>query len=192
MMLHCNVASHWLGTYTKWSLLSCHDALSSLGATEVVVMFTLCAHKRHTISHPSTKGIFCKCVGENWLCFNSLRLSNVYMPQHPRPSLVPTKRQAVIWNNDGILLTGPLGTNLNEIFIRIHAFSFRKIYLKMLSGKCQPFCLSLNVLTESQCIAFKSSVYDDAHSCLTHWGRNKMAAVFLRTFSKAFSSLKTY
>ena len=30
------------------------------------------------------------------------------------------RRQAIIWTNVGILLTGPLGTNLSEILIEIH------------------------------------------------------------------------
>ena len=46
------------------------------------------------------------------------------------------------WNS----LTGPLETNLNEILIEIHAFSFTKIHLKMSSGKWRPFCAGLNVL----------------------------------------------
>ena len=44
------------------------------------------------------------------------------------------------------MLIGPLGTNSNEIFIKIHAFWFTKILLEM-SGKWRPFCLGFNVLT---------------------------------------------
>ena len=64
--------------------------------------------------------------------------------------LSPDRRQAIIWTNPGILLTGPLGTNFSEILIEIHAFSFRKMHLKMLSGKWWPFCLGLNVLKTSK------------------------------------------
>ena len=59
--------------------------------------------------------------------------------------LSPGRRQAIIWTNAGILLIGPLGTNFNEIFIEIHTFSFKKMHLKMSSGKRRPFCLGLNV-----------------------------------------------
>ena len=45
-----------------------------------------------------------------------------------------------------MLLIGCLGTNFSEILIKIQTFSFKKMYLKMLSGKCQPFCFGLNVL----------------------------------------------
>ena len=55
-------------------------------------------------------------------------------------------RQAIIWINAGILLIGPLGTNFSEIFIKIHTFSFKKMRLKMSSGKWRPSCLGLNVL----------------------------------------------
>ena len=61
--------------------------------------------------------------------------------------LSPGRRQAIIWTNAGILLIRPLGTNFNEILIEIHTFSFKKVHLKMSSGKLRPFCLGLNVLT---------------------------------------------
>ena len=60
--------------------------------------------------------------------------------------LSPGRRQAIIWTNDWILLFGRLGTNFSEILIEIHAFSFRKMHLKMSSAKWRPFCLGLNVL----------------------------------------------
>ena len=60
--------------------------------------------------------------------------------------LSPDRPQAIIWTNAGILSIGPLGTNFSEVLIEIHTLLFRKMHLKMLSGKWQPFCLSLNVL----------------------------------------------
>ena len=60
--------------------------------------------------------------------------------------LSPGRRQAIIWTNVRILLIGPPGTNFSEMLIEIHTFSFKKIHLKMSSGKWRPFCLCLNVL----------------------------------------------
>ena len=60
--------------------------------------------------------------------------------------LSPERRQAIIWTNAGILLTGPLGTNFSEILIAIETFSFKKMHLKISSAKWRPFCLGLNVL----------------------------------------------
>ena len=60
--------------------------------------------------------------------------------------LSPGRRQAITWTNVGILLIGPLGTNFGEMLIEIHTFPFKKIHLKMSSGKWRPFCLGLNVL----------------------------------------------
>ena len=60
--------------------------------------------------------------------------------------LSPGRRQAIIWTNDGLLLIGPLETNFGEIVIKVHTFSFKKMRLKMSSGKWRPFCLGLNVL----------------------------------------------
>ena len=62
--------------------------------------------------------------------------------------LLPGRRQAITWTNVGIVLIGPLGTNFSEMLIEIHTFSFKKIHLKMLSGKRRPLCLGLNVLRE--------------------------------------------
>ena len=61
-------------------------------------------------------------------------------------STISGRRQATIWTNAGILLIRPLGTNSSELLIEIHTFSFKKMHLKMLSGKWQPLCLGLNVL----------------------------------------------
>ena len=60
--------------------------------------------------------------------------------------LSPGRRQAIIQTNAGILSVGPLGTNFNEISIRIQTFSLKKIRLKMSSAKCCSFRLGLHVL----------------------------------------------
>ena len=57
--------------------------------------------------------------------------------------LSPVRRQAIIWTNAGILLTGPLGTNFSEILIEIHTFSFKKMRLKVSSAEWRPCCLGL-------------------------------------------------
>ena len=44
------------------------------------------------------------------------------------------RRQAIIWNNDGIILIRPLGTNFSEILIKIQIFSWKKVYLKCLEN----------------------------------------------------------
>ena len=60
--------------------------------------------------------------------------------------LSPSRHQAIIWTNAGILLIVPFGTNFSEISVEILTISFRKICLKVSSPKWRPFCLSLNVL----------------------------------------------
>ena len=84
--------------------------------------------------------------------------------------LVPVWRQVITWTNAGILLIGPFRTHFSEILMVIHTFPFKKMHLKMLTGKWWPFCLGVNVLT--------------------HWGRDKMAAVSQTTLSNAFSGMK--
>ena len=58
----------------------------------------------------------------------------------------PHQHQAIIWTIAGILLICPLGTKFSEISIKVLTFSFKKMLLKMLSVKWQPFCLSPSVL----------------------------------------------
>ena len=86
--------------------------------------------------------------------------------------LSPGRRQAIIWTNAGILLIGPLGTNFIEILIGIQTFSFKKMHLKISSGKCRPSCLGLNVLTP--------------------WGHDKIAAISQTVFLNVFSWMKMY
>ena len=74
------------------------------------------------------------CVSRPQL-INSLRQSDANMS--------PGRRQAIIWINAGIVLTGSLGTNFSEIWIEIYTFSFKKMNLKMPSASC----LGLNMLT---------------------------------------------
>ena len=71
--------------------------------------------------------------------------------------LSPSRRQAIIWTNAGILLIEPPGTNFSEILIKIHTFSFKKMHFKMLSVKLRPFCLGLNV------------IYIYTYRCMLRW-----------------------
>ena len=76
--------------------------------------------------------------------------------------LLPGRRQAIIWTSAWMLSSRPLGTNFSEILIKIHTFSLKKIHLKISSGKCQPFCLGLNVLnsvvTSSVAYRYRKSI----------------------------------
>ena len=60
--------------------------------------------------------------------------------------LSPGRRQAIIWNNAGLFLIEPLGSNFSEISNGIQTFSFKKMHLNMSSAKWRLFCLGLNVL----------------------------------------------
>ena len=65
--------------------------------------------------------------------------------------LSPGRRQAIIWPNTEILLIGPLGTIFSEIWIKMHTFSFKEMYLNMSSAKWRPFCLGPKVLMNTVC-----------------------------------------
>ena len=59
--------------------------------------------------------------------------------------LSPVRRQAITRTNTDSLSIGTPGTNVNEIWIKIQQFSFKKTYLKISSVKWQSCCLGLNV-----------------------------------------------
>ena len=61
----------------------------------------------------------------------------------------PGRCQAIIWTNAGILLIRTLETNFSEILSEIHAFSSKKMHLKM-SAKSRHLCPNLNELTWRQ------------------------------------------
>ena len=83
--------------------------------------------------------------------------------------LSPDRRQPIIWTNAGILLTGPLGTNFNEILIWIQTFSFKKMHLKVPSAKWRPFCLGRNVLKPGQWVQhYAMRKPRQSHALITH------------------------
>ena len=73
------------------------------------------------------------------ICVSKLTIIDSYN------GLSPSRRQAIIWTNAGILSTGPLGMNFSEILIEIDIFSFKKMRLKMSSVKWRPSCLGLSI-----------------------------------------------
>ena len=85
------------------------------------------------------------CIIWHTTHFNSLRPSDAYICVGNLTvigfdnGLSPGRCQAIIWTNTGIVLIGPLGTNSSEILIDIYTFSFKKMHLKMSSGKWGPF-----------------------------------------------------
>ena len=59
------------------------------------------------------------------------------------------RRQAIIWTNAGILLIGPLGTNLSEMAIAIHTFFIKENAFENIVYEMATICLCLNVLMVS-------------------------------------------
>ena len=59
--------------------------------------------------------------------------------------LSPGRRQAIIWTNAGILLTGPLGTNFSEILIEFYTFlaATKQLYEWFSPSVSPSVCLSV-------------------------------------------------
>ena len=168
--LLCNDVSHWLGA-NLGSALSYHWCYANL----------MTEHKddnqmqKFYYSYPSTSSTTVKKaklsqmswhfkVGRSaqksyqityqilthWGRMTHIFISNLTIVGSDN-GLVPTRYQAIIWTNAGILLIGPFGTNFSAILIESLAFSFKKMLLKVLSAKWWPFCLGLNVLIGQLC-----------------------------------------
>ena len=80
--------------------------------------------------------------------------------------LSPERRQAIIWTNAAILLITLLGTNFNEMLIKILTFSFMKMRLKVSSEKWRPFCLGLNMSRPSYLGHIRVEVADIDFLCV--------------------------
>ena len=74
--------------------------------------------------------------------------------------LSPGRCQAIMGTNAEILSIRTLGKNFSEILSESHTFSLKKMRLKILSTKCWPFCLGLNVLN------LKKKCHPDGHISL--------------------------
>ena len=135
--LHCNIFSHWLGAYTKWSLYKAHSRhdhsslpwyIPQYYTNSRMVKITYCVivtgmskfqremlnnhwFKRHRINmfYIATNMLSPKVL------VNSLRLIVAYIVSTNVVSdngLWPGRRQAIIWTNVKIL---SIGTNFSEI-----------------------------------------------------------------------------
>ena len=109
-------------------------------------------------------------------CINSLRPSDTYISISKLTiigldnGLSPGRHQAIIWSNAGILFIRPSrkGINFSEILIAIGTFSFKKMHLKMLSGKSWPQCVN------TQFCFFLKVQWMTSH----HWLRSQICVKF--------------
>ena len=106
----------------------------------------LASHLRFTPSQPSY-GYFGWGKSTHWGRVTHICVSKLTIIDSDN-GLSPGRRQAIIWTNAGILVIGPLRTTFSEILIEIYLFLFKKMHLKMSSGKWLPFRLGLNVLID--------------------------------------------
>ena len=75
-----------------------------------------------------------RCLTSPSHCTHSGRLTHICVSElyiiGSDNGLSPVRRQAIIWNNTGILLIGTSRINSREIFIKIYTFSFMKMHFK--------------------------------------------------------------
>ena len=85
---------------------------------------------------------------QSYKCLNSLRPSDTYMHNQPRPSFIQIMACCLF---DPKALSEAMlyycqFKKFSQIVFKIQLFSFKKMHLKMSSAKWWPFCLSLKVL----------------------------------------------
>ena len=100
------------------------------------------------------------------------------------------RRQAIIWTNAGILLIRTSGTNLSEILSEINTFSSKDMHLKISSGKCQTFCLGLNVLMKTSC-HFNATQWHGIQFCALEWIVHIMKYIYWTMTSVTFETFWT-
>ena len=83
--------------------------------------------------------------------------------------LSPDWRQAIIWTNAVMLLIRNLGTNFSDFSSEIWAFSFKKILLKVSSGKCWPACFGLNVLNHYNDVIMSAMASQITSLTIVYW-----------------------
>ena len=129
-------------------------------------------------------------IRHQWV--NSLRPSDAHMRGNlavigSDNGLSPSRRQAIIWTNAGILLIGPLGTNFSENLIGIQTFSFKKLHLKTSSAKWRLFCIGLSPGRRQAIIWTNAGISLIAHL----WTDFSEILIGIQTFSFTKLHLKT-
>ena len=99
--------------------------------------------------------------------------------------LAPTRRQAIIWTNAGVLLIRTSGTNFTEILRKIRTLSYKNIHVEMSSLKLRPFCPCLNMIFFWGIlrVQFRSSVVSAMLECLL-WVPNQSEVLRLHFKSR--------
>ena len=86
---------------------------------------------------------------------------------------MPWWHQAISWTRTNFLSIGPQGAKFNGISITTLQISLKKMELKMLSVKCQPFCSSVMSLLLTSPVLCVSNVHHigSGGACLLCWCR---------------------
>ena len=114
-------------------------------------------------------------------CAKKLKAHSQAIPVGSDNGSSPGWRQAIIWNNTGILLIQSLGPNFSEILSKIHTFSFMKMHWKMMSVIWLQFGFSLNVLTLIESSNTAQSYFqfqDHCYQYVYHIGMNIVIQYF--------------
>ena len=144
-----DLGQHWLRLIACCLMVPNHffnnpDLLLSVGFS-VIHLKAITLKDAHYLLLWSTHGIHRAVWLTHWgrvthICVGNLTIIGL------DNGLLPGRRQAIIWNNAGILLIGPLGTNFNEILIKFHTISFNNIHLKIIVWKMA------SILSRPQCV----------------------------------------
>ena len=149
-----------LAVIIAWGFI-CHNLVSKLMMNEFSVAYMRQNSKQGQLTHlPIVPHISVGELGHHWF----------------RKWFVACSAPSHYLNQWWLISVGPLGTNLNEIWIEIQNFSFLKMLLKLSSAKWWPFCPGADGLkTFSTWVTFS---YRKPSRGLFHKGFPNISAIF--------------
>ena len=150
-----SLCSHWSQSFTCKSLTICADFAGCCckNSSWNYRSKPSCLPQHGTTGHPLTWKNHVEISLTHWgpvthICVGKL------ITIGSENGLAPSRHQAIIWTNAGLLSIGTLPTYFCEILIKIQQLSLKKMHLKMSSAKPRLCCLSpkiLKTLTGKNC-----------------------------------------
>ena len=193
MTLHCNVVSHWLGVYTKWSLVQCKWS-QHRGPCCVPIEVAFCPHSSGEIPYRLAidfLGDQCH-VGEV-----GCMLEPLHWDGRDLSSLEGWKAVITTAYRLAVGLLGYRcharrgGLHVGTVARRWHGFKISGGVVMITAFHPSHHVKAVILIIAVWLKAFCSSV-DDTALTLTHWGRDKMAAILQPISSNTFSWIKIY
>ena len=117
-------------TRNTWPLINDKVIRTVENGNRTVLCYILCFVGHRKNCHQANTNLSkTQIISTHWgqkthICVSKLTITG------PDNGLSPGRRQAIIWNNAGMLLIQTLGINVSEIIIKMNTFQLKGMYLK--------------------------------------------------------------